>query len=79
MVVALGHYRLHSYCAFNRIDHRRKLQQHAVARGLDDPATMLCHQCVEDSAVFAESACGANLVEAHKARKASHVNGYDSC
>src|SRR6266850_2601766 len=38
-VVALGHYRLHSYRAFDRIDHRRKLQQHAVARGLDDPAT----------------------------------------
>jgi hypothetical protein len=78
-VVALGHFRLHSYRAFNRIDHRRKLKQHAVARGLDDPAAMLCHQCVGDSPVFAESAGGADFVEAHEPRKASHVSGYNSC
>ena len=61
-VVALGHHRLHSYRAFDRIHHRRKLEQHAVSRGLDDPASIFCHQRIGDGAVFAEGAGGADLV-----------------
>ena len=61
-VVAFGHHRLHSYRAFDRIDHRGKLEQHAVSGGLDDPASMLRHQRIGDGAVFAEGAGGADLV-----------------
>ena len=72
--VPLGHHRLHSYRAFDRIDHRGKLKQHAVTRGLDDAATMLRHERIGDRAVFAESAGGADLVEAHEPRIACDVS-----
>jgi len=39
---------------------------------------MLCHESIGDLAVFAESAGGADLIEAHEPRVASHVSG-DYC
>jgi hypothetical protein len=40
-VVTLGHHRLHCYRAFDRIDHRGKLKQNAIARGFDYSPAML--------------------------------------
>ena len=74
-IVALGHHRLHSDRALDRIDNRRKLKQQTVPRGLDDPATMLCHKCIGNGPVSTEDTGGADLVEAHKARIARHVGG----
>ncbi len=74
-LVALLHRRLHGDRAFDRIDHRGKLDQHAVARGLDDAATMLRHQRVRHDAALAQRAGGARLVEPHQARIAGHVGG----
>jgi hypothetical protein len=56
---------LHSYRAFDRIDYRWKLKQHAVARGLHETAPVFCHEGVGNLAVFTECAGGADLVEAH--------------
>src|SRR5712671_7462031 len=39
--IALGHLALHSDRATYRVDDARKLDQHAVARGLDDASAML--------------------------------------
>jgi len=58
--------RLHSDCAFGRIDHRGKLKQHAVPRGLREAAAMFCHEVINDHAVFAEGAGGAHLIDAHQ-------------
>ena len=74
-LIALGHHRLHSYRAFDRIDHRGKLDQHAVAGGLDDTPTMLRYQRIGYGAVFAQDAGGADLVEPHKSRITGHVGG----
>jgi hypothetical protein len=43
VLVSLGHHRLHRHGAFDRIDHRGKLKEHAVPRGLHEPNAMLCH------------------------------------
>ena len=74
----LGHHRLHSYRALDRIDHRRKLKQHAVPRALHEASPVLCHESIGDRAVFAECAGGADLVEPHEPRVARHVSG-DYC
>ena len=58
--------RLHSDCAFGRIDHRGKLKQHAVPRGLHEATAMFCHEVINDHAVFAEGAGGAHLINAHQ-------------
>jgi hypothetical protein len=39
-LVAFGHHRLHGRRAFDRIDHRGKLKQHAVPRGLHKATAM---------------------------------------
>ena len=72
--VPLGHHRLHGYCAFDRIDHRGKLKQHAVPRGLHETTPVLRHESIGDHAVFAERAGGADLVEAHEPRVARDVS-----
>ena len=77
--VPLGHRRLHRHRAFDRIDHRGKLKQHAVPRGLHEAAPVLRHERVGDLAVFAERAGGADLVEPHEPRIASDVSGYYRC
>jgi len=45
--------RLHSHCAFDRIDHRGKLKQHTVSGGLHEPTAVFCHEGVGSLAVFA--------------------------
>src|SRR6516162_3795451 len=45
-LVAFSHRRLHSDCAFGRIDHRGKLKQHAVPRGLHEASTVFCHEVI---------------------------------
>jgi hypothetical protein len=50
--VALGHHHLHSHCVFDGIDNRRKLKQHAIARGLDEAAAVFRHEGVGNLAVF---------------------------
>jgi hypothetical protein len=47
---------LHSDRTLDRIDHRGKLKQHTVARGLHEPTAVFCHECVGDLAVFAQCA-----------------------
>jgi len=64
--VPLGHHRLHSYRALDRIDYRRKLKQHAVSSGLHEPTAVFRHEGVDDLTVFAEGADRADLVEAHE-------------
>src|SRR5262249_11186344 len=54
-LVPLDHHGLHSHRAFDRIDHRRKLKQHTVARCLDDPSPVFCHEGVGNLAVFSRS------------------------
>src|SRR5262249_36128777 len=73
-LVTFGHHRLHGYRALNSIDHRGKLKQHTVTRGLDDAPSVLRHESIGDLAVFAESARGANLVEAHEPRVACDIS-----
>jgi hypothetical protein len=73
-LVAFGHHCLHSHCAFDRIDHRGKLKQHAVPHGLHEAAAVFRHDGVGNLAVFAERASGADLVEAHEPRVARHVS-----
>src|SRR6516162_2599373 len=65
-LVALGHHSLHSDSSLDRIDHRGKLKQHAVPRGLHEAAPAFCHEGVGNLAVFAECAGGADLVEPHE-------------
>ena len=72
--VPLGHHRLHRDRALDRIDHRRKLKQHAVPRALHEASPVLRHESIGDRAVFAEGAGGADLVEAHEARVACDVS-----
>ena len=72
--VPLGHHRLHSHRALDRIDHRGKLKQHAVPRGLHEATAVLRHEGIGNLAVFAEGAGGADLVEAHEPRVARHVS-----
>jgi hypothetical protein len=74
-LVALGHHSLHRHGAFDRIDHRGKLKQHAVPGGLYEPTAVFSHESVGDLAVFAERARGADLVEAHEPREARYVSG----
>src|ERR1700750_3131126 len=73
-LVALGHDRLHRHRAFDRIDDRGKLKQHAVPRGLDDASAMFPHESVSDCSVFAKGASGADLVEPHEPRVARNVS-----
>src|SRR5258705_6914656 len=63
--ISLSHHRLHSYCAFDRIDRRVKLKQHAVPSGLDETDPEFGYDCICDRAVFTACACGTYLVEAH--------------
>ena len=72
--VPLGHHRLHSHRAFDRIDHRGKLKQHAVPRALHEASPVLRHESIGDLAVFAERAGRADLVEAHEPRVARDVS-----
>ena len=74
-LIAFGHHRLHGYRAFDRIDHRGKLNQHTVAGGLDDTPTVFRYQRIGYSAVFAQDAGGADLVEPHQSRITGHVGG----
>jgi hypothetical protein len=69
---------LHSDCTLDRIDHRRKLKQHAVTRRLHEATAVFCHEGVGDLAVFAQRAGGADLVKAHEPRVAGDV-GCDDC
>jgi hypothetical protein len=73
--IPLGHHGLHSYRAFDRIDHRGKLKQHPVPCGLHEAAAVFRHESVGNLAVFAECAGGADLVEAHEPRVTRHVSG----
>jgi hypothetical protein len=75
-LVPLGHHGLHGDGAFDRIDYRGKLKQHAVPGGLDDTTAMFCHEGVGNLAVFAECAGGADLVEAHQPRVTGYVSRY---
>jgi hypothetical protein len=73
--ISLDHHRLHGYRAFDRINYRGKLKQHAVSRGLHEATPVFGYESVGDRAVFAERAGGADLVEAHQPRVARHVSG----
>src|SRR5258705_12371943 len=74
--ISLSHHSLHGHRALDRIDHRRKLEQHAVPRGLDETAPVFGPESVGDRAVFAERAGGADLVEAHEPRVTRHVSSH---
>jgi len=77
--VALGHRCLHGDRAFYGIDNRGELDEHAIARGLDDTAAMLRHQRVAHNTVLAQRARSPSLVEPHEPAVAGHVGGKDSC
>jgi len=65
-LITLGHHLLHRNSAFDRIDYRGKLDQQAIARGLDDTPTMFRHHCVGYNAMFAQNARGACFIETHQ-------------
>ena len=69
----MSHHRLHSYRALDRIDHRRKLEQHTVPRALHEASPVFLHESIGNLAVFAESAGGANLVETHETAKTGDI------
>jgi hypothetical protein len=73
--VSLGHHSLHGQGALDGIDHRVKFKQQAVSRSFDDSTGMPGHESIDCSAVITEGTGGADLVEAHEPRKASHVGG----
>ena len=76
--VPLGHRLLHRDPAADRIDDARKLHQHAVAGGLDDPAVMLGDFRIEEFPAqrFETFEC-AFLVRPHQPRIAGHIGGED--
>jgi hypothetical protein len=74
--VSLGHHRLHRHRTLDRIHHRRKLKQHAVARGLHEATAVFRHEGVGNLAVFAQGAGGTHLVEPHQPRVARDVSRY---
>jgi hypothetical protein len=72
-LIALGQGRLHRNSAFDRIDHRGKLDQQAIARSLDDTPGVFRYHCVGHNAVLAQNAGGAYFIEPHKTRVAGDV------
>jgi integrase-like protein len=72
-LVALGHHRLHSYCAFDGINHRGKFNEYTIPRGLHEATPVLRHESISGFPVFAECSGGTDLVEPHKARVARHI------
>ena len=75
--VPLVHRGLHCYRAFDCIDYRGKLKQHAVTRGLDETTSVFCHESEGNLAVFAECAGGADLISTHQARVARDISRQD--
>jgi hypothetical protein len=62
---------------FDRSDGTPELGQHAVARGVDDPATELGHQRQHNRLVALEVAHSGDLVITHQPRVAGDVRGDD--
>jgi hypothetical protein len=54
-----------------------KLQEDAVARGLNDAAAMARHHWIDCCAVFTERPCGADLVRAHEPAITGYIGGQD--
>jgi hypothetical protein len=65
---------LYGYRAFDRIDYRGELKQHAVSRGLHEAPPVFCNEGVGNFSVLAECAGGADLIEAHQARVTGNVS-----
>ena len=76
--VAILHSLLQHHGAAHRIDDRRKLDQKAVPRGLDDASLVLGDQRVDElPAVGFERGKRPFLVGAHEPRISGHVSGKD--
>jgi len=75
--VALDHLLLNGDRAFDRSDHGRKLQQHAVTHRLDEPPAEVPHDRRRSLAMLAHRARRAGLVLAHEAGIADDVGGQD--
>src|SRR5262249_38518085 len=72
------HYRLHLDRAAHRIDYARKLQQQAIARGLDDTATVSRNRWVNHLQTEGFQRCqGATLVATHQPRVARDVGRHN--
>ena len=75
--VALGHHGLDRDRAFDRGDNGGKLQQHAIAHRLDEPAAERPHDRRRRLAPLADRLRRPRLVLAHEARVADDVGGED--
>jgi hypothetical protein len=75
--IAFGHLLLHANRALDRRDDRRKLQQHAVAHRLDEPAAESANDRRRRLAMRPHCARRPGLVLAHQARVADDVRGDD--
>ena len=76
--VALDHPTLDIHSAMHGVHHTRKLHQHAVTRGLDDAATVLSDQRIDQGPPMGlERRKCAFLVQAHKTAIARHVGCKD--
>ena len=75
--VALGHELLDRDRAFDRGDHRRKLDQQPVAGRLDYAAALARDERSRRLAMLAHRPRRPYLVLAHEARVADHVGGED--
>jgi hypothetical protein len=77
--VALDHPTLNLDSTPQSIHHARELDQHAVSRGFDDPATVFGDLGVyQGAAVGLELGKGTLLVSAHEAAVAGHIGRQDS-
>ena len=68
---------LHLDGATQRVDDARKIRQHAVARGTDDPPAMRCDQRVDGAAQLAERSMRAGLILAHQPAETDHIGMQD--
>jgi hypothetical protein len=76
--IALGHRALHLDRAAHRVDDAGKLDQHAVAGGLDDAAVMRGNFRIGDRAPqLGQRGVRALLVRAHQPRIPGHIGGED--
>src|SRR5712671_7547896 len=74
--IALGHLALHSDRATYRVDDARKLDQHAVAGGLDHAPAMLRDLGIDQSASMRlQSRKGAFLIRTHEPAVTGDIRG----
>jgi len=68
---------LHLDSAVQRIDNARKIRQHAITCGADDPSAMRRDQRVDGAPQFAKYAMRTGLIFAHQPTETGHIGVQD--